>query len=90
MTHIIPALLIQLLLSPFGWWVGAAFAIGYYLGREMAQAEYRLIQKHYGGKRANMPWWGAFQRRAWDQKSVLDVLLPSLAVIAVAVASEVI
>jgi len=90
MTHIIPALLVQLLLSPFGWWLGALFAIGYYLGREMAQAEYRLIQKHYGGKRANMPWWGAFQRRAWDQKSVLDVLLPSLAVIAVAVASKMI
>jgi hypothetical protein len=89
MTHIVPALLVQLILSPFGWWLGALFAIGYYLGREMAQAEYRLIERYYGS-RSLMPWWGAFQRRAWDQKSVLDVLLPSLAVIAVAVASEVI
>jgi hypothetical protein len=85
MNHIPLAILIQLLLSPFGWWLGALFAIGYYLGREMAQAEYRLIQKHYGGKRANMPWWGAFQRRAWDVKSILDWALPSLAVIIVAI-----
>lgn len=84
MTHIIPALLVQLLLSPFGWWLGALFAIGYYLGREMAQAEYRLIQKHYG-HRGLMPWWGAFQRRAWDTKSVLDWVLPGLAVVTVAI-----
>jgi membrane protein required for beta-lactamase induction len=85
MTHIIPALLVQLLLSPFGWWLGALFAIGYYLGREMAQAEYRVIQTYYGGKRANMPWWGAFQRRAWNVKSILDWVLPSLAVVIVAI-----
>ena len=76
MTHIIPALLVQLLLSPFGWWLGALFAIGYYLGREMAQAEYRVIQKFYGGKRANMPWYGGFEPRGWDRKSVLDFVLP--------------
>jgi membrane protein required for beta-lactamase induction len=85
MNHIIPALLVQLLLSPFGWWLGALFAIGYYLGREMAQAEYRVIQTYYGGKRANMPWWGAFQRRAWNVKSILDWVLPSLAVVIVAI-----
>ena len=85
MNHIIPALLAQLLLSPFGWWLGALFATGYYLGREMAQAEYRVIQTYYGGKRANMPWWGAFQRRAWNVKSILDWVLPSLAVVIVAI-----
>lgn len=85
MIHIIPALLVQLLLSPFGWWLGALFAIGYYLGREMAQAEYRVINEYYGGKRANMPWWGAFQIRAWTQKSVFDVALPSIAVAFVAI-----
>ena len=89
MTHIIPALLVQLLLSPFGWWLGALFAIGYYLGREMAQAEYRLINEYYAGKRRYMPWWGAFQLRAWDRKSVLDWVLPSVAVIAVAVFMEI-
>jgi hypothetical protein len=89
MTHVIPALLVQLLLSPFGWWLGALFAVGYYLGREMAQAGYRNILYNYGGKRANMPWWGAFQARAWTTKSVLDWVLPSVVVIAVAVFMEI-
>jgi hypothetical protein len=85
MTHIIPALLVQLLLSPFGWWLGALFAIGYYLGREMAQAEYRVINEYYGGKRANMPWWVPFQPKAWTSKSVLDWALPTIAVTLVAI-----
>lgn len=84
MIHIIPALLLQLILSPFGWWLGACLAIGYYLGREMAQAEYRNIEANYDGKRANMPWWGGFQPRAWTKKGMLDWILPTAAVIAVA------
>ena len=84
MNHIIPALLMQLALSPIDWWLGAAFAIAYYLGREMAQAEYRVIQRYYAGKRANMPWWGGFQRRAWNWDAVMDWLLPALAVCCVA------
>jgi hypothetical protein len=76
MSHILPALAIQLLLSPFSWWAGVLFAAGYYIGREMAQAENRVIQTYYGGKRANMPWYGAFERRAWTQKGVLDFVLP--------------
>ena len=81
MNHIIPALLLQLILSPFGWWIGAAAAIAYYLGREMAQAEYRIIQSRYAGKRANMPWYGAFKGRAWNRKSLLDWLLPTIFVV---------
>jgi len=76
MIHILPALAIQLLLSPFSWWAGVLFAAGYYIGREMAQAEYRVIQKFYDGKRANMPWYGGFERRAWNLKSILDFVLP--------------
>jgi hypothetical protein len=79
MIHILPALAIQLLLSPFSWWAGVLFAAGYYIGREMAQAEYRVIQKFYDGKRANMPWYGAFERRAWNVKSILDFVLPIVA-----------
>lgn len=81
MNHIIPALLMQLALSPIDWWLGAAFAIAYYLGREMAQAEYRIIQSRYAGKRANMPWWGGFQRKAWNRDAVLDWLLPTIFVV---------
>jgi len=76
MNHILPALAMQLLLAPFSWWAGVLFAAGYYIGREMAQAEYRVIQTYYGGKRANMPWYGGFERRAWTQKGVLDFVLP--------------
>jgi hypothetical protein len=79
MTHILPALVIQLLLSPLSWWSGVLFAAAFYLGREIAQAEYRVIQKYYGGKRANMPWYGGFERRAWDVKSILDFVLPIVA-----------
>jgi hypothetical protein len=83
MIHIIPAVIIQLLLSPIDWWFGALFASGYYIGREMAQAEYRVIQKYYGG-RSNMPWYGAFEARGWDRKSMLDWILPTTATIAIA------
>jgi len=76
MNHILPALAMQLLLSPFSWWAGALLAAGFYLGREHAQAEYRVIQKFYDGKRANMPWYGGFESRAWNVKSILDFVLP--------------
>lgn len=84
MIHILPALSIQLLLSPIDWWFGALFSSGYYIGREMAQAEYRVIQKYYDGRRAKMPWYGAFEARGWDRKSILDFVLPGLAVMTVA------
>jgi hypothetical protein len=87
MTHIPIAIAIQLLFSHFSWWAGALLAIGFYLGREIAQAEYRVIEQYYG-KRSKMPWWGAFQRRAWNRKSILDWLLPSGAVLLIAVASS--
>lgn len=49
------------------WWAGAALACGYFLGREMAQAEYRWIEQFGQGLRANMPWWGAFDGRVWPK-----------------------
>lgn len=70
------------------WLAGALFASGYYLGREMAQAEYRNILYNYGGKRVNMPWWGAFQARAWDRKSMLDWILPTIVTISIAILSS--
>ena len=76
MTHILPALAMQLLLAPFSWWAGVLFAAGYYIGREMAQAEHRVIQAYYDGKRSKMPWYGAFERRAWNQSAVLDFVAP--------------
>ena len=58
------------------WIAGACFGSAFFVGREHAQAEYRVIQKFYEGKRANMPWYGGFEPRGWDLKSVLDFVLP--------------
>ncbi len=88
MNHILPALLAQLLLSPFSWWAGALLAAGFYLGREHAQAEYRVIQKFYDGRRVKMPWYGGFEPRGWDKKSMLDWILPLTAVLSVALFME--
>jgi hypothetical protein len=87
MNHIVLALAIQ---CPIGllsgnWWMGAAAGAAFFLGREIAQAEYRNIEHNFGGRRANMPWWGGFEPRAWTRKGLLDWLLPSAAVIAVAI-----
>ena len=87
MAHIPLALLIQLCSVPiFGWWVGAAAGAFYFIGREYAQAEYRLIEHHYGGKRANMPTLAPLREaRAWNTKSMLDWIAPTVVVVLVAV-----
>lgn len=54
--------------------------IGFYIGREHAQAEYRYIEAH-GRKRANCPWWCGFMPEAWTMKGIMDFLLPIIAVI---------
>ena len=84
MIHIPLALAIQLVLAPFGLWVGAAAASAFFIGREITQAEYRNIEHNYGRKRANMPWYGGFEPKAWTVKGLLDCILPSVVVIALA------
>jgi hypothetical protein len=58
------------------WFAGACFGSAFFVGREHAQAEYRVIEHFYEGKRANMPWYGGFEPRGWDRKSLMDFLLP--------------
>lgn len=65
--------------------VGAVLVSAFFAGREHAQAEYRVIQKFYDGKRANMPWYGGFEPRGWDLKSILDFVLPIVATTAAVV-----
>lgn len=48
------------------WWSGAAVASGYFVGREVAQAEYRWIEQFGDGLRANMPWNAVFDPRVWQ------------------------
>jgi hypothetical protein len=58
------------------WFAGACFGSAFFVGREHAQAEYRVIKNFYEGKRENMPWYGGFEPRGWDLKSILDFVLP--------------
>lgn len=67
--HPLAALAIQLLIRRLGggWWLGAAIGSSYFLGREIAQAEYRWIETFGHGLRANMPWWGPLDLRVWPK-----------------------
>lgn len=80
MSHVLITLVIQVSIGLlFGeWFWGALFACGFYIGRELAQAEYRWIETYGLGRRANMPWWGRFDRRVWNIKSMLDWVGPVL------------
>ncbi|WP_220703789.1 hypothetical protein [Citrobacter braakii] len=61
------------------WAAGGAIGCIWFIAREHTQAEYRWIAQFGGGKRANMPWWGGFDWRAWNLPSLLDWLVPVLA-----------
>ncbi len=67
--HALVALAIQAVvgLVTRNWWAGAALAAGYFIGREVAQAEYRWIEQFGHGLRANLPWWGVFDLRVWPK-----------------------
>lgn len=85
--HIIIALAIQALagLTTGNWWAGAAWGAGFYLSRELTQAEYRWIETFGAGRRANITWWGPFDPRVWRKADAwLDWVGPTLAVLVVA------
>lgn len=62
---------------------GAAAGSIMFLMREVTQAEYKWIKAYGSGKRANMPWWGGFDYRVWNLKSLTDWLVPAIVVWAV-------
>jgi len=69
------------------WGTGGAIGCTWFIAREHTQAEYRWIAQFGNGKRANMPWWGGFDWRAWNLPSLLDWLVPVLACTAVYLAT---
>lgn len=87
-THVAIALFIQLLSwlvlgvyfghPVIGLFVGAALGDAWFLSREETQAEYRWIEAFGAGRRANMPWYAPFQRRAWNLKGITDFVVPAL------------
>jgi len=56
-------------------WAAMFWSAAFYLGRELAQSEYRYIQDH-GKKRDGVPWYCGLIPSAWTAKSVIDCLLP--------------
>lgn len=84
MMHALITLLISVCLYPFNLHTEVAVSTAiFYVGREHAQAEYRSIVTYYGGSRINAPWWCGFEPRAWNKKSILDWLLPTIIATAV-------
>lgn len=47
--------------------LGALLAVGFYLGREVAQAE---------RKAGGTPWWIGFDFRLWSEDAILDLAVP--------------
>ena len=56
-------------------WLAFFYPAAFYVGREVAQAEYRYIESH-GKKRANCPSWCGFIPSAWTLKGILDWACP--------------
>lgn len=85
-THPLGSLALQITLGLLtgNYWYGVASSL-MFVGRESAQAEYRWIERYGFGRRANMPWWGRFDRRVWDVHSMTDWLLPIIFTTVVAV-----
>lgn len=86
LQHIIIALALTGLIGRVtgNYWAGACLGIGIFLGREHAQAEYRWIETFGNHLRANMPWWGGFDYRAWNWPSLFDWITPTVAAIGLA------
>lgn len=80
--HALAALAVQIAIGLWtrNWWAGAALGSAYFLGREVAQAEYRWIEMFGHGLRANMPWWGVFDLRVWPKADQwIDWIAPIVA-----------
>lgn len=80
LEHIIYALLIQIAI---GWptgncWIGAAAAIAFFVGREHSQREFAI------GNPSKMKPWEGFDIWRWSTDAQLDLILPAVAVVALA------
>lgn len=67
------------------WWVGGLLPTSYFVGRELAQAEYRWIEQIGTGQRANLPWHAALDTRVWQTADqIADALGPFLVTLLIA------
>lgn len=91
LSHALAAAVLQCLVGLLTgmWGVGGALGSVWFIAREHTQAEYRWIAQFGAGKRANMPWWGGFDWRAWNLPSLLDWLMPVLTCTSVYIVSTI-
>ena len=82
--HAAYALIIQLIIGLLtnNWWAGAAAGMAFFIGREHAQREYQI-----GNPSTLKPWQG-FDLWRWSKDALLDLLLPVVAVTALAIYME--
>lgn len=78
--HSLMLLCLQVVIGlAFGnWRLGGVLGAAYFTGREWAQAEYRWIERHGGGLRANMRWDSILRSPdIWPAESLwADLLVP--------------
>jgi len=66
-------------------WLGAVAGLFFYLGREIAQAEYRGIEASPTKLRKDFPLLGGFFPKYWTRKAFLaDLAIPALLTITLA------
>ena len=88
-SHIFIAAVIQGLCYVFcqDLWLGAVAGLFFYLGREIAQAEYRGIEASLTKLRKDFPLLGGFYPKYWTRKAFLaDLVIPALLTITIALA----
>lgn len=79
--HVVCALAVQAAIGLLtdNWWAGAAAGAFMFVGREYTQAAYRMAAAGVRGGYLD-----PLRPRWWNMDSVLDVVLPAAAVVAVA------
>lgn len=86
--HTLVVIVIQIAvgLATGNWWVGGLACL-YWAGREVAQAEYRWIEHHGSGLRANLRWDSIYRTPGiWTTDALwADLLVPAAAAVALAV-----
>ena len=88
LSHLIASLTLQgLFYAVHGdLWLGAVAGLFFYLGREIAQAEYRGIEASPTKLRKDFPLLGGFFPKYWTRKAFLaDLAIPSLLTITIAI-----
>ena len=64
-------------------WLGAVAGSMFFMGREVAQNEYRWMKAN-GTNRDTTPWYIGFTPEAWHAKAVQDAFVPAIIVFGLA------